>query len=120
MTRVLVVDDVRPMAEQYAYDLARVGGFDAVVAEGGAAALDAMAREPVDCLVLDLEMPGMDGFGVMSQLHARLVVIPVILITAPVTEALRARARDAGMFQVLEKPLLGGALQDNIRQALGA
>ncbi len=81
MTRVLVVDDVRLMAEQYAYDLARVGGFDVAVAEGGAAALDAMSRDPVDCLVLDLEMPGMDGFEVLRRLMQKGDETPVIVYT---------------------------------------
>ena len=45
-TQVLVVDDVPAMAEQYAYDLKRVGKYDAIVAVGGAEALDILAREP--------------------------------------------------------------------------
>ena len=81
MTRVLIVDDVRPMAEQYAYDLARVGGYDAVVADGGTAALERLATEPVDCVVLDLEMPGMDGFAVLRALAQKGIETPVIVYT---------------------------------------
>ncbi|HWA68451.1 MAG TPA: response regulator [Rhizomicrobium sp.] len=116
---MLVVDDDRAVRDSLKFSL-ELEGFQVETYASGSQLFCNGALAGADCLVLDLKMPGMDGFGVMSQLHARLVVIPVILITAPVTEALRARARDAGMFQVLEKPLLGGALQDNIRQALGA
>ena len=71
MTTVLVVDDVAAMAEQYAYDLKRVGKFNTLVASGGEEALDLLAREPIDCVVLDLEMPGTDGFAVLRSLFFR-------------------------------------------------
>ena len=81
MTQVLVVDDVRTMAEQYAYDLKRVGGYDTMVAGGGDEALDLLGREPVDCVVLDLEMPGTDGFEVLRFLRQRGIDTPVIVYT---------------------------------------
>jgi DNA-binding NtrC family response regulator len=78
---VLVVDDVPAMAEQYAYDLKRVGGYQTVVAAGGDEALDVLAREPLDCVVLDLEMPGTDGFEVLRRLQQRGIETPVIVYT---------------------------------------
>jgi DNA-binding NtrC family response regulator len=81
MTIVLVVDDVPAMAEQYAYDLRRLGGYDTLVAGGGAAALELLGREPVDCVILDLEMPGMDGFEVLRRLAGRGGETPVIVYT---------------------------------------
>jgi DNA-binding NtrC family response regulator len=80
-TVVLVVDDVAAMAEQYAYDLKRVGKFDTLVAGGGEEALDLLAREPIDCVVLDLEMPGTDGFAVLRSLQQRGIETPVIVYT---------------------------------------
>ena len=78
---VLVVDDVTAMAEQYAYDLKRVGGYQTMIAAGGEAALDLIAREPIDCIVLDLEMPGTDGFEVLRRLQQRGIDTPVIVYT---------------------------------------
>src|SRR5437660_915036 len=69
------------MAEQYAYDLKRVGGYDALVASGGREALDTLEREAVDCVILDLEMPGMDGFEVLRAMERRSFRIPVIVYT---------------------------------------
>src|SRR5215475_7124662 len=81
-THVLVVDDVPAMAEQYAYDLKRVGKYDIIVAAGGEEALEVLAREPIDCVVLDLEMPGTDGFGVLRSMQQRGIETPVIVYTA--------------------------------------
>ena len=79
--QVLVVDDVQAMAEQYAYDLKRVGKYDTMVAAGGGEALDLLGREPIDCVVLDLEMPGTDGFDVLRGLQQRGIDTPVIVYT---------------------------------------
>jgi len=81
MTLVLVVDDVPALAQQYAYDLKRVGGYDVATAGSGAEALDLLTRSVVDCVILDLEMPGMDGFGVLRALEQQGSEVPVIVYT---------------------------------------
>jgi two-component system nitrogen regulation response regulator NtrX len=81
MTLVLIVDDVAAVAEQYAYDLKRVAGHETVVATRGRDALDLIARDAVDCVILDLEMPGMDGFAVLRELAERGIRVPVIVYT---------------------------------------
>ncbi len=81
MTLVLIVDDVTPMAEQYAYDLKRVGGFETLVANGGREGIELAQNEPVDCIVLDLEMPGVDGFEVLRTLRELGIGVPVIVYT---------------------------------------
>ncbi len=81
MSTILIVDDVQALAEQYAYDLKRIGGHDASVATSGAEALDRLASPGVDCMILDLEMPGMDGFAVLRALKHRGDETPVIVYT---------------------------------------
>ncbi|MBI4500357.1 MAG: sigma-54-dependent Fis family transcriptional regulator [Gemmatimonadetes bacterium] len=81
MTLVLVVDDVAAMAEQYAYDLKRLGGYDTIIAGSGRDALDVLSRESVDCVILDLELPGTDGFGVLQALKQSKNDVPVIVYT---------------------------------------
>ena len=63
------------------YDLRRVGKDDVIVAAGGDEALDVLGREPIDCVVLDLEMPGTDGFEVLRRLRQRGIDVPVIVYT---------------------------------------
>jgi two-component system nitrogen regulation response regulator NtrX len=81
MSRILIVDDVPAMAEQYAYDLRRIGGHEVEVAAGGEAALGRLGTTSFDCVVLDLEMPGLDGFGVLKALAHRGSEVPVIVYT---------------------------------------
>ena len=81
MTLVLVVDDMPALAQQYAYDLKRVGGYEVLTAAGGSEALDLITRSAVDCMILDLEMPGMDGFVVLRAMEQQGSEVPVIVYT---------------------------------------
>ncbi|MGH7606558.1 MAG: response regulator, partial [Gemmatimonadales bacterium] len=81
MTLILIVDDVPAMAEQYAYDLKRLKGYETLIAHSGRTALEALTREPIDCLILDLEMPGMDGFEVLRAIERLGLRVPVIVYT---------------------------------------
>ena len=81
MTRILVVDDVPAMASQYGYDLRRLAGYEVATAGNGPAALAALERDEIDCVILDLEMPGIDGFEVLRELAHRGIDTPVIVYT---------------------------------------
>jgi two-component system, NtrC family, nitrogen regulation response regulator NtrX len=81
MTVVLVVDDVPTMAGQYAYDLQRLAGYEVLNAGDGKQALDLLAGAAVDCMILDLEMPGMDGFEVLRAMERLGSEVPVIVYT---------------------------------------
>jgi DNA-binding NtrC family response regulator len=103
MALVLIVDDVPAMAEQYAYDLRRLAGFETAVAPGGAEALEVLAREDVDCVILDLEMPGMDGFAVLRALHERGIDIPVIVYTGTGSFERCVQAMRLGAYTFIDK-----------------
>ena len=81
MSRILLVDDVLPLAEQYAYDLRRLGNHETLVTGSGAGAIETLERDSVDCVILDLEMPGMDGYEVLRTLQHKGIDIPVIVYT---------------------------------------
>ena len=103
MTTVLIVDDVRAMAEQYAYDLKRLAGFETQVAFGGQEALAAMTREAVDCVILDLEMPGTDGFAVLRAMRERGIETPVVVYTGTGNYERCAQAVRLGAYAFVDK-----------------
>ncbi len=103
MTVVLVVDDVPAMAEQYAYDLKRLGSFETLVAGGGREALDILVHEAVDCVILDLEMPGMDGFDVLHALQERRLTMPVIVYTGTGSYDRCVQALRLGAYNFVDK-----------------
>ena len=97
---VLIIDDVRPLAEQYAYDLNRLGGFTTKVAAGADEGLAILLSEVVDCVVLDLEMPELDGVETLRRLSesggdARAIVFTAFDTDDRIVEAVRAGARGA-------------------------
>ncbi|MDE2677824.1 MAG: sigma-54-dependent Fis family transcriptional regulator [Gemmatimonadetes bacterium] len=100
---VLIIDDVRPLAEQYAYDIARLGGFNTRVAPGGAEGLDFLTREVADCVILDLEMPGLDGFDVLRAMEHREIDVPVIVYTGTGDFDRCVEAVRLGAFSFIDK-----------------
>ena len=113
---VLVVDDDQAVRESLKFDL-ELEGLAVETYDCGAALLRDAGLASADCLVLDCKMPGMDGFAILGELAARQIKAPVILITAPLTETLRRRAKKAEVFAILEKPLLDDVLIKNVRCA---
>jgi len=118
--RILVIDDDsrnRKLVET----LLRAGGHDTRSAESGKAALDAVATDPPDLILLDLMMPGMDGFEVLQRLKAGPATrdIPIIMVTALDDDASRARLAAAGVSDVITKPVDRWALQACVDKLLG-
>ncbi len=101
--QILVVDDVAAMAEQYAYDLRRLGGYRTRVATGGREALDVLAEEPIDCVILDLEMPGVDGFDVLREMRERNCDVPVVVYTGTGDFDRCAQAIRLGAYGFIDK-----------------
>jgi two-component system, NtrC family, nitrogen regulation response regulator NtrX len=103
MTTVLIVDDVRAMADQYAYDLRRIGGFETLVAFDGDMALATLSQEHVDCVILDLEMPGKDGFAVLRTMRERGIETPVVVYTGTGSYERCAQAIRLGAYSFIDK-----------------
>ena len=103
MALILIVDDVPALAEQYAYDLERIGGYRTIMATGGRDALEIVAREPVDCMILDLEMPEMDGFDVLRALAGKDIDIPVIVYTGTGSYDRCVKAVKLGAYGFIDK-----------------
>jgi two-component system OmpR family response regulator len=79
--RVLVVDDEANIVELLAVSL-KFQGFEVYTATSGTAALDRAREVRPDAVILDVMMPGMDGFGVLSRLRADGIDAPALFLTA--------------------------------------
>ena len=117
--RVLVVDDDELILEilRTILDLEE---FDVVTAPGGQAALDLVGREPPDVVVLDVMMPGTDGYEVCRAIKAdpKTADVPVVLLTALDRDEDRTAGKEAGCDAFLTKPFSPLALIDTLA-ALG-
>ncbi len=114
---VLVVDDDQAVRDALKFAL-ELDGLKVDTCDSGAELLRHPRLPDARCLVLDYQMPGMNGFAVMSELRRRNVTLPVILITAPISREVLKRAMAAGAAGVLEKPLLEDTLIETIRHVM--
>lgn len=117
--RVLVVED-NVVNQQVATQLLRTLGFDAVVAPEGAAAIVAVTKQSFDAILMDLQMPGMDGFTTTSELRQRGCVTPVVAMTASALGTDRERCRTVGMDGYLAKPMTANALRSELGRVIGS
>jgi two-component system cell cycle response regulator len=104
--RILVVDDIPANVKLLEARLV-AEYFDVLTAENGQQALDTCDRTQVDLILLDIMMPGMDGFEVCERLKAnpRTSHIPVVMVTALDQPADRVRGLKAGADDFLTKPV---------------
>jgi two-component system response regulator FixJ len=111
---VIIVDDDVAVRNSLKFSL-EVEGFMVRVYAGGSELLrDAELPRGGSCLLVDQNMPGMNGLDLVAQLRARKIAVPAILMTSYPTAALSERASKAGVA-IVEKPFLGTTLVDCIR-----
>jgi adenylate cyclase len=103
---ILVVDD-EEQNRTLLKDPLEAKGFDVMEAEDGAAALRSIAQRPPDVILLDLMMPGMDGFELCRRLKndAKTAPIPVLMVTALSDRKERLMGIEAGANDFLNKPV---------------
>jgi chemotaxis protein histidine kinase CheA/ActR/RegA family two-component response regulator len=118
--RVLITDDslsVRRALEQ----LMRDAGFEVLTARDGLEALAVIQKTVPDIMLLDLEMPRMNGLEVTSYVRqtAALKEIPIIMITSRTSEKHVQMAKDAGVTEVLSKPYSEDQLLNLVQDHVG-
>jgi two-component system, LuxR family, response regulator FixJ len=113
---VIVIDDDLAVRNSLKFSL-EVEGLTVRSYATGAELLSAGDLALCSCLVVDQNMPGMNGLDLIGLLRARHFAAPAILITSHPSPSLRERARTAGV-PIVEKPLLGNALLDKIRDVV--
>jgi two-component system, OmpR family, phosphate regulon response regulator PhoB len=111
-------EDVRALAEL----VLRREGYEVAAVSDGQAALDAAGERTPSVAVLDVSMPRMDGLETARRLRERPETrdVPIMLLTARVTEADRERGREAGVDAQLDKPFSPAVLAERVRALLEA
>jgi two-component system response regulator FlrC len=115
--RVLLVDD-DPAATRLYKNYLVADGHDVVVADSGIEAVEATERQPFDVIVMDLMMPGLDGWMSMSLIKARRPLLPVVVLTSDAGKDLESRAKTAGAAAFLTKPCAPEVLTRALRRAV--
>jgi DNA-binding response OmpR family regulator len=103
MPRVLIVEDDEVIAEGMARHL-EAGGFDAVAVAKGEQGLARLRYEQPDVCVLDLMLPGQDGWSVIETARAEGIGTPIVVVSARGTEHDRVHALEIGADDYLVKP----------------
>ena len=117
--KVLLVDD-EDQLRRVMRDLLEREGYDVAEARDGVQALDEVDRHAPDIIVLDLNLPGMDGYSVLSQLRGRPATrnIPIIVLTAKGDEDNEVRVFELGADDFLTKPFRARALSARLEAML--
>lgn len=121
MTKVLIVDDSKVCRMLYRKELHK-GGYETVEAVDGLQALAVVQEEPVDLVILDIEMPNMDGYEVCKRLRSQEFIdrflqdkdkeqlLPVVFVTSNMSVEGRAKGFDIGATDYITKGFKPGAL----------
>lgn len=116
--RVLIVEDeenarkgYEQLLQRWGYEVLSVGTAEDALAKFG-------SYQP-DTLIADVELPGMNGLDLLSQLGSELTDVPAIIITGKGSEERAVAAIEAGAFWYIEKPLKGPVLRALLDRALG-
>jgi CheY-like chemotaxis protein len=120
--RVLLVED-NPVNQAVALGMLEELGCDTVVAINGQEAIEQVVQEDFDVILMDCEMPVMDGFAATAAIHDRAKdanKVPIIALTANAIDGDRERCIAAGMQDYLSKPISVEKLHGTLTKWLGA
>ena len=118
MSRRILVDEDQEDNRRILHDLLTSAGYEIIQAENGEEALAAAARERPDLILMDIQLPLLDGYEATRRIKAdpALRAIPIIVITSYALSGDEGRARAAGCDAYVTKPYSPRALLAKIRE----
>ncbi len=117
MARILIVEDEPAIAGVLRDDLA-LEGYDVIIAGDGEAALAAAASSAVDLVILDVMLPGKDGFDVCREMRRAGLTFPIVMLTAKTQEADKVMGLEIGADDYVTKPFSPRELRARVKAAL--
>ncbi|MBN1982820.1 MAG: response regulator, partial [Chitinivibrionales bacterium] len=118
MAKILIIDDSWLIRKTIAGYLKK-NGYEYIEAVDGNLGLQAIGNQPIDCIILDLLMPGLNGIDVLKQLQERHNTIPVIILTADIQETTKEKCMGYGVVDFLQKPPKEEVLIYKLKKVLG-
>lgn len=120
MTKILVVDD-SPTETHVLRTMLEKHGYEVRVAEDGETGMDIARREKPDLILMDIVMPGVNGFQATRKLSKdpETSAIPIVMISTKDQDTDRIWAKRQGAQDYISKPATEGELLDKIKSALG-
>ena len=117
--KILVADD-NPASRELIREVLEISGYDVIEAADGEDAVERARAGAPDLVLVDIQMPRLDGYGVLRELRAdpRLSGLHVVALTAYAMQGDRDRALDAGFDGYITKPVESAALRQAIRKFL--
>lgn len=116
MSKILIIEDDREIAE-IERDYLELDGFAADIASDGVSGLEQALAGDYDLILLDLMLPGMDGFSVCRRLREKLD-IPILMVTARTQDIDKIRGLGFGADDYIEKPFSPGVLVARVKAHL--
>ncbi|HEV2009804.1 MAG TPA: response regulator [Candidatus Limnocylindria bacterium] len=113
--RVLLVDDNAMNVELFR-DVLESDGHEVTVENDGLMAHDRALAEPFDVLLVDIQLPGMDGFTMCRSLRASGVAGPILALSSAAMPEHISRGAEAGFDEYLTKPIAPSALRAAVRR----
>ncbi len=119
--RILIVEDEPNIVESLRFILERAG-FDVEIVSDGAESLRRLARQRFAAVVLDIMLPGMNGFDVLRAIRADTAIadLPVIVLTAKGQANDRRTAEAIGASAFITKPFSNSEVVERVRELAGA
>jgi two-component system cell cycle response regulator DivK len=121
MKKILIAED-RPSSRELIRTVLEGCGYEISEASDGRQAVELARRENPDLLIVDLQMPALDGLGVLAELRndERFADVPIVALTASAMQGDRERALEAGFTEYITKPVNLKFLREEITRLLNA
>ena len=117
LEKILIVDD-EPDTVTILRDRLEMDHYEVITASSGNAALEQIDRELPDLILLDIQMPGMDGLETLAQIHQKYPGLLVTMLTAHGSIQRAVEATKLGAYDFLEKPFKSEHIKEKVDQAL--
>lgn len=116
--QVLIVDDDKNIRRMIEVHLKKEKSYEAIQAANGEACLKTLQEEVPDLILLDIQMPGIDGIETLEQIKQQYSRIPIIMMSAHGTIDIAVRSMKLGAYDFITKPFSGDRLNITVRNAL--